>query len=104
MAPEQFDGREGDQRVDIYSFGIMSYEIAAGNPPFQHANPVALARLHKLEPLPRLSGVPAWYTELIEACTQKDPRDRMPSIAEAAEVLGLFLKEHGVNNPAEGQS
>ncbi len=86
MAPEQFRSAEIDQRTDIYSFGILAYELVVGHPPFATDDFFALADQHLKEPLPSLNGrgvsVPIWFEELVHRCCAKERKDRPLSIAE----------------------
>lgn len=91
MSPEQFRGFGVDGRSDIYSLGVLAYEMAAKERPFCGENPLALAALHFSEELPeaalRNKKLPSWFQDFIDTCCEKDPADRFQSMAEAAEVL-----------------
>lgn len=91
MSPEQAQGRRLDHRADLYSVGIMLYELATGERPFAHANPVTLVRKHIVErPLPPTRLVPE-LPEALEAVIlrllEKDPVDRYATAGEAAAAL-----------------
>jgi eukaryotic-like serine/threonine-protein kinase len=100
-SPEQITGSTGDERSDIYSLGIMLYEICAGTPPFQGNNPATIMMQHinTIPTLPALinPGLPAALTTVIMRSIAKDPRVRFPtasSMAEAlAQAVGLEGKE-----------
>lgn len=89
MAPEQALGRAVDPRADLYAVGVMLYEMLAGRPPFDQADPVALLRMHATAPPPPLrdamGGAP-WCTPelvaLVVGALGKDPAHRFPT-AEA---------------------
>jgi serine/threonine-protein kinase len=87
MAPEQAAGDpDADHRADIYSFGVVAYELLAGRHPFQDRAPHAMMRAHIAEmpePLEDVArDVPASLAELVMQCLAKDPADR-PQDAEA---------------------
>ena len=62
MAPEQMTGRVIDHRVDIYSLGIVLYELITGRKPYQADTPLAVMIQHIQDPLPRpvefIQGIP----------------------------------------------
>jgi TonB family protein len=81
MAPEQALGNPADRRSDIYSLGIVAYEIFVGTIPFSADSPVAVLMKHVQEPLPAppYGLVPPTVMRTIETAAAKDPRDRWPS-------------------------
>ena len=86
MSPEQIEGRPLDPRSDIFSFGVMLYEMATGARPFQGASQAALlsAILRDVPPAvnQRRAGLPDGLGTLIARCLEKD-RDRRLQTATA---------------------
>lgn len=77
MAPEQFsDGRSVDIRADVYSFGVMLFQMATGRLPFCGRDWSDYERLHKLEPPPDVYGQFAFLNNLIKCCLAKSPARR----------------------------
>ena len=90
MAPEQIDGAEIDARTDIYSLGIMAYELITGRQPF--TGPIhRVLQAHREEPVPPLSvsrvGLPTDLEEVVRRATAKDPRARFASCDEIHQLL-----------------
>ncbi len=79
MSPEQVDGRETDGRSDIYSLGVILFEMVTGRVPFEGDTPLSVAFKHKTEvpPSPRKVNpqVPEDLSRLVLRCLEKD-RDR----------------------------
>jgi TonB family protein len=81
MAPEQALGNPADHRCDIYSLGIVAYEMFVGDVPFTADSPVAVLLKHVSEPLPEPPAgrlAPA-LLQAIQKATAKDPHDRWSS-------------------------
>jgi serine/threonine protein kinase/Tfp pilus assembly protein PilF len=87
MSPEQLEGKDADQRSDIYSFGAVLFEMVTGEAPFEGSTPMAVALKHKTEkprdPRALNPQVPAELGRLILRCLEKDPQKRY----ETAEAL-----------------
>jgi tetratricopeptide (TPR) repeat protein len=77
MAPEQFDdAKHVDVRADVYSFGVMLYELLAGRLPLQGRTWQEFERLHKTQPPPPLVGCHSSLVTVVQTCLVKDPAAR----------------------------
>jgi tetratricopeptide (TPR) repeat protein len=77
MAPEQFDdAKHVDVRADVYSFGVMLYEMLAGRLPFLGRTWQELERLHKTQPPPPLVTFHLSLVTVVHTCLAKDPAAR----------------------------
>lgn len=91
MSPEQAEGRPLDHRTDLFSLGIVLYELAAGQRPFAGATiPELLASIGACRPVPvRVADptVPAGLAEIIDQLLRKEPAERPPSAANLRDRL-----------------
>ena len=91
MAPEQIRGEPVDYRADIFAFGVLLFELAAGSHPFTSATPVStVARVLEATPpdLRQLApACPAALAAVIRRCLQKDPAQRYAATRELVEAL-----------------
>ncbi|MGA2674970.1 MAG: serine/threonine-protein kinase [Terracidiphilus sp.] len=91
MSPEQVKGKAIDTRSDIYSLGILLYELLTGQPVFQADTITALSYMHVHEQPPRVSEcntyLPEYLDDVIEKCLKKDPRQRFQSVAELSTAV-----------------
>ncbi len=82
MSPEQATGQTVDARTDLYSAGIIFYEMLSGHVPFDSADMMDILRMHVQDEPPRLP-VPDEVAEVLDRLLAKDPDDRFASAAEA---------------------
>ena len=87
MSPEQARGRAVDGRSDLYSLGVVLYEMLTGQVPFESADTFAVAYSHINDPVPSLAGELAGWQPLLERLLAKSPDDRYGSAGELAEIL-----------------
>ena len=95
MAPEQGTGTNVDHRADIYSLGVMAYEMLTGQVPFAADTPIAIVLAHMRDPLPLPSTidptVPAATEHVLMKALAKDPGDRYASATDFADALRISL-------------
>ncbi len=100
MAPEQFRGEGPTKYMDIYSLGIIAFELISALKPFENPNYVAVATMHFKEPVPKLRKVnqeiPQWYQEFVETCCEKKTKDRFSTMFEATQALEYFASNTGI--------
>jgi serine/threonine protein kinase len=88
ISPEQVDGTStGDQRSDLYSLGVMFYEMLTGTRPFQGKTVYEVISAHKSQPVPKLVGELEKFDPLIQGMLNKDPNMRIQSTSEALSIL-----------------
>jgi eukaryotic-like serine/threonine-protein kinase len=82
MSPEQYQGGRLDERSDLYSVGVILYEMLTGKPPFTASNAPALAYQHVNAPVPRLPQRLSGYQGIVDRLMAKRPEDRFQSARE----------------------
>ena len=91
MSPEQVDGKETDQRSDIYSLGVILYEMVTGRAPFEGDTALSIAVKHKTEtpkaPIELNSQIPDALNSVILRCLEKDKQNRYQSAGELRSEL-----------------
>lgn len=94
ISPEQARGNEVDLRTDIYSLGVLMYEMFTGKVPFEGEEAVSIAMKHVNQkpaaPMNVNPNVPRGINDIILKCMEKNPDDRYQSASELREDLLLF--------------
>ncbi len=90
MSPEQGEGQSVDTRTDLYSLGVLFYELLTGDKPFSAATPAALIYQHVHAPIPRLPSALKQYQDSIDSLLAKKPDDRIQTARELITILESF--------------
>jgi tRNA A-37 threonylcarbamoyl transferase component Bud32 len=95
VCPEQIEGRDPDARGDLYSLGVLFFEMLAGTVPFVGNNLADIFAAHRLAAVPRLPDHLARYQPIVDRLLAKDPLARYASAAlfiEALEISGAATR------------
>ncbi len=110
MAPEQLQGGEVDARSDIFSFGVVLYEMLTGRMPFRGEHEAAMMySILNEQPASATSvrpEVPEGVDRIVQRALEKDPADRYQHVDDMVSELGRWRKQtsHGVRTqPGEGR-
>ncbi len=103
MSPEQCEGRQVDERSDLYSLGCVLHELLTGKPPFPNGQPLAIMFQHiSTAPVSLRVGrhnIPAELDRLVLELLAKDPGGRPPNAGSVAATL-TALRVHGLTAAA----
>jgi serine/threonine protein kinase len=97
MSPEQAQGDEIDNRSDIYSLGVIVYEMLSGKPPYEANTPLGLVFKHVSDPIPHILDInpdlPVATEAVIEKAMAKSPANRFATAMDLASALAALA--HG---------
>ncbi|MFA9400054.1 MAG: protein kinase, partial [Acidobacteriota bacterium] len=102
VAPEQAMGKEVDPRSDIYSLGIVVYEMLTGDVPFSAENQIGVAMKHVNDELPDIqqkrADISSASARVVERATTKNPDDRYQTIEQMSDDLQAALEVEAVRS------
>lgn len=105
IAPEQAGGEKVDHQTDIYSLGVIAYEMLAGRPPFEDDAPLGIIMKHITAPVPPITelvpGLPPAVDIVFQWVLAKDPADRPPTAIAFVDALRLALNDSDANSDSE---
>lgn len=91
QSPEQARGDVLDRRSDLYSLGVIAYEMLTGHPPYEGASPMDVLQKHIEAPIPEAkqerNDCPDWLSAVVTKLLQKDPHDRFVTAFQLLESL-----------------
>jgi len=97
MSPEQVKGEGVDVRSDIFSLGVMLFEMVTGEVPFRRPTPVATMHAVAFDDTPTMSALrpnlPAGLQRIVTKCLRKRPEDRYPDVRLLIEELRVLRRE-----------
>jgi WD40 repeat protein/serine/threonine protein kinase/energy-coupling factor transporter ATP-binding protein EcfA2 len=100
MAPEQFEGDRATVQSDLYSLGVVLYEMLTGERPFYHAKVSEIYKMHRYAPMPTLplqqSAIPTGIVEILERALAKNPADRYQDALQITYELRRVVQNSGM--------
>jgi tRNA A-37 threonylcarbamoyl transferase component Bud32 len=103
VCPEQIEDRDPDARGDLYSLGVVFFEMLSGSLPFSGKTLAEILAAHRGSPVPRLPEQLSAYQPIIDRLLAKDPKDRYASAAEFLDALDALRTELTTRKPSKPQ-
>ena len=105
MAPEQTQSPRVDHRADLYSLGVILYQCAVGDAPFERDTPYATLMAHQEDPVPLLpSTLDYQFCEIIQKALNKNPADRWQTAMEMRMALDAWLADTSWDDAFPGEA
>jgi serine/threonine-protein kinase len=104
MAPEQIEGGSPDERSEVFSVGVLAYEILAGRPPYSAATMDALFLQITRDAPPPLEDVPGAVNALVMRALEKDPARRFPTMSALAGAVAAERKRRFAPRARRGRA
>ena len=95
MAPEQARGEEVDARADLYSVGVLAWEMLTGQLPYMAGDALSMAVMHAQDPLPRLPRPLRHWQRFLDRALAKSPSQRFRSAQQMREALDRVPRRSG---------
>jgi formylglycine-generating enzyme required for sulfatase activity len=95
MSPEQARGHTMDGRADLYSLGVVTYEMLCGDLPFHGPDALAVALAHVEQPVPRLRSARRHWQEFIDRAMAKSPAERFQTATQMEAALDVIAAQLG---------
>lgn len=96
MSPEQIQGLDTDGRADIYSLGVVFYEMLEGKVPYEGTDSISIAVKHVREPIPRLSEKAKDLQLIIDQTMAKDKRERIQTGKDLMKLIADIQKKKSI--------
>lgn len=99
MSPEQWSEEEADKRCDIYSLGIILYQMLMGDVPFNGSSLPAVMKQHLMNPPPRMAGISPQLERAVHHALEKKPKLRTASTEDLISELEQAILEPAATKP-----
>ena len=103
LSPEQASGKPVDARADLYSLGVMFYEMLTGRPPYDAEESMAVIFKHVTEPVPVLPPEVLRYQPLLESLMAKDADKRIASAGDLIQAIDALSPRTGTGEIKQSQ-